>query len=170
MFLEICDIHAPYVNIRSKGYTAPWVTDEYLHLSNERDFQRLKTHKENSESAWLLYRETRNKVNNLAKTLKRKYYGSKINNCKNNSAKLWKTLKELLPNVKSGGSINSVVDKTGVRCTENKDIADSFNTFLPILVNSLQIISMMLQRILYMYNLTILNVSFHFKILMMSFF
>ena len=70
--LEICDIHAPHVNIRSKGYTAPWVTGEYLHLSKERDFQRLKAHKENSESAWLLYRETRNKVNNLAKTLKRK--------------------------------------------------------------------------------------------------
>ena len=51
LFLEICDIHAPHVNIRSKGYTAPWVTDEYLHLSKERDFQRLKAHKENSESA-----------------------------------------------------------------------------------------------------------------------
>ena len=62
--------------------------------------------------------------------MKRKYYGSRINNCKNNSAKLWKTLKELLPNAKSGGSINSVVDKkNGARCTEHKDIADSFNYF-----------------------------------------
>ena len=31
--------------------TVPWVKDEYLHLSKERDFHRLKAHKENSESA-----------------------------------------------------------------------------------------------------------------------
>ena len=69
----------------------------------------------------------------------------------------------------SGGSIISVVDKNGVRCTDHKDINDSFNGFLTI-INSLQIISMMFQPTLYIYNLTILNESFHFMILMMSFF
>ncbi len=129
LFLEVCDIHAPYVNIRCKGYTAPWVTDEFLNLSKERDFRRLKAQKEKSESAWLLYKESRNKVNNLGKTLKRKYYCSKIDDCKNDSAKLWKTLKEMLPNTKSGSTINSVVDKNGVQCTEPKEIANNFNEF-----------------------------------------
>ena len=49
---------------------------------------------------------------------------------------MWKPLKELLPNAKSDASVNSDVDRNDVRCTEHKDIADSFNEFLPLLVNS----------------------------------
>ncbi len=129
LFLEICDKHAPFVNIRCKGYSAPWINDEYLQMSKKRDYYKCKAEKEKSDEAWSLYRETRNRVNNLAKSLKRKYYSTKINNCNGDSAKLWKTLKELLPNKKSGSCINSVKDENGECCTEPKDIADSFNKF-----------------------------------------
>ncbi len=71
------------------------------------------------------------RLDNLAISIKRKYYSTKINTCHGDSAKLWKTLKELLPNT------NQVVLSTQLKMkmvsvvlNQIKVIANSFNQFI----------------------------------------
>ena len=38
IFIEVSDKHAPYVSVRKKMKRVPWITEEYLQIAKERDF------------------------------------------------------------------------------------------------------------------------------------
>ena len=65
IFLEIADIHAPVLKRKVKSEYNPWMTNEIKNMSYHRDFLKRKAIKHNSTRYHELYKNCRNRVNNL---------------------------------------------------------------------------------------------------------
>ena len=79
----------------------------------------------NVTSNWEAYKIARYHVTGIIRDAKSNYYRHVINQNSNNSSKLWKTLKTVLPK-KSSCTPSSIVYNDNV-LTSNKDIPNSFN-------------------------------------------
>ena len=127
-FLDICDKFAPVVLRIVRGKKTPWVNDEYIKLSHERDRLKKVADSGNNPALWAQYRQIRNHVNNLGKTLKKEYYHSSIaENCRN-SKQLWKILKTVTPSKRSNRKINTLI-VDGATELDGGKIAEEFNKF-----------------------------------------
>ena len=96
MFNDACNKHAPVKERRIKGFLPEWVTSEFLSLSKDRDYYYSRAHKTNDPHDWVKAKSLRNKVNNLNRSLKRKFFQTEIQNNINDSTKLWKSIKTQL--------------------------------------------------------------------------
>ena len=76
----------------------------------------------------------RNKVNNLGKTLKKRYCSDAINQNVHNSKKIWSTIKKLIPTNKS--SVKAVETNNGLT-NNDKETANEFNDFFTSIGNDL---------------------------------
>ena len=75
----------------------------YAIFSKDRDYSYSRAHKTNDPQDWVKAKSLRNlKVNNLNRSLKRKFFQTEIQNNINNSTKLWKSIKKLIPNKNNG--------------------------------------------------------------------
>ncbi|XP_072043447.1 uncharacterized protein [Amphiura filiformis] len=125
-FNNVCDKHAPLKEKRIKGNLPEWINGDYIKLTKDRDYFFSKAHKTNDPEDWKMAKSLRNKVNNLNKHLKKKYCTDAIEENVNNSTKLWKTIKQLIP--RNNATVRSVQTDDGfTKC--NKDIANEFNSF-----------------------------------------
>jgi len=93
-FLNICDKHAPVKIRKIKTYLPPWITPEYKELAHKRDYLKRKAQLSNHSQDWKSFKDVRNRVNLLNRTLKREYFHDVIKENVNNTRKLWKTLRE----------------------------------------------------------------------------
>ncbi len=126
LFNEVCNLHAPIKQKRVSTSLPEWINSDYIKLSKDRDYYYAKAHKTNDDEDWFMAKSLRNKVNNLSRTLKRKYCTDAINNNKSNSKKLWETIKKLIP--KNTSSVQSVKADNGLtKC--DKDTANQFNDY-----------------------------------------
>ena len=121
MFNTVCDKHAPLQQIRRRAtHMAPWVTKEMLELSRKRDSLRSKAQKSGNQDDWLHTKCIRNKVNNLAKHLKKTYYANLISEKSKDPREMWKVTKEAISAKKS---------YTLPLTTDKQNMADDFNNF-----------------------------------------
>ena len=99
LFTQICDEHAPIVDIRVRDQRPKWITDEYIGLSRDRDYFQSKANKLKNSEDFAKAKSLRNKCNNLRHTLIKEQYDEEIKESAKDSKKLWKTLKTtVLPN------------------------------------------------------------------------
>ncbi|PIK46418.1 hypothetical protein BSL78_16704 [Apostichopus japonicus] len=70
LFNEVSDAHAPLKTVTVKGEHTPWVTDEFISMTWERDHLKKVAEKHGSLDTWARYKKCRNKLNNLASQLK----------------------------------------------------------------------------------------------------
>ena len=127
LFTPICDAHAPFKQVKIPNNQPQWINDEYLACRIDLVRTRSRAQKSFSDADWLAYRNLRNKTNNLATRLKREFIETSINNAGNDSHKLWKTIKTVLP-----GSKHDVISSLRVGdsiTNDGKLIVDNFNTF-----------------------------------------
>ena len=124
---EICDKHAPIVEVRVKGNQPAWFNDEILSLCKDRDVYKAKAQKSNSPADWKTYRDIRNQTNNTIKQVKKNYYSDTIKENRNDGKKLWKVLKSILPS-KAHQTVKEIAEDDQV-ISEPKKIADCFNTY-----------------------------------------
>ena len=127
LFTDIADKHAPVKTITVRGRPAPWVTDDFIAMTWERDHLKHIAEKHGDPLSWDRYRKHRNRVNRECLKLKKSYFTDKVEQNKSDSTKLWKTLKEVLNDKKCSGIPNVMVD--GVTVTEKSSIAKCFNDF-----------------------------------------
>lgn len=136
---SVVDKIAPIKTYQCKENNLPYYDYEMRIRSKERDnaFKLFKTN--SNEVNWLSYKKIRNECVNLLKKKRQQYYYEKIDLNKNNSQKMWKTLKSLI-NTKNNGHCFS----NGVEFEfegENKivhnveEIAEHFNQYC---VNSIK--------------------------------
>ena len=93
-FLNIFDKHAPIVKHRVKHKVLlPWLTPEILKLMKTRD--SIKRQVNSGLVPWNVFTFYRNRVNSMIFKSKRYYYHKIINDNRNDSKKLWKTLKSM---------------------------------------------------------------------------
>ena len=89
--MEIADIHAPVLKRKVKSEYNPWMTNEIKNMSYHRDFLKRKAIKHNSTRYHELYKNCRNRVNNLIKDTKAIYFKNKLEST-TNSKEGWRTI------------------------------------------------------------------------------
>ena len=141
LFNKACNKHAPFKEKRIKGHLPPWINSEFLKLSKDRDYHFAKAHKTNNQEDWSKAKYLRNKVNNMRYYLKKNYCNDAIVDNMNDSKKLWKTIKKIVPSsskTSSGPtSILSKDDKCIQATTDSKNMANEFNKYFTSIGNEL---------------------------------
>lgn len=127
LFAEVADAHAPLKTVTVRGRSSPWVTDDLISMTWERDHQKRIAEKHKDPISWDKYRKLRNLVNRECGKLKRDYFRDQIDQNRNDSAKLWSTLKQAIGS-KKNESVSGVVEN-GVTVTDAPSIARAFNDF-----------------------------------------
>jgi len=109
-------------NIKRK----PWISDFLISKINRKNhlWKLLKDH----ENAQLLeqYKKAKNEVTSLIRKAKQNYYYQLINNCENNSKKMWNTVNSI-----TGKKIKANIDeqlKKSFPHILSKDLCNKFNT------------------------------------------
>ena len=107
---KVSDKHAPVVSHRVSERSSPWVTEELRKGIRERDLLKKKASYSRLQHDWNIFKSKRNAVNRLNKDLKTSYFNKKLLDNSRCSDKLWKTLKDLLPNSKASSSTFCILD------------------------------------------------------------
>ena len=136
-FRKVIDDIAPVKEIRLRSRSEPWFDAHILNLISERDKLLIKIRKGGNDDIKDRFKCLRNKVQLEIKKAKQNYILEQLEEQKNDSKKLWKTLKGLgLPDKKSGkGKISLKIDNEIV--FDEKRLANKFNDFFCNVANSL---------------------------------
>ena len=126
-FIKLCDRHAPFVSVRKKINSAPWLTDDFLQLARRRDYLKRKFIETGNLQIWCEFKRVRNEVNNLSKHLKKEYYINEFEKNLRDAGRTWKTLKSLSRQTKSS-NCTGLRTETSV-LTEDIDVANAFNEY-----------------------------------------
>ncbi len=86
-----------------------WINNVVKHSQLERDLAYKKFRLTGAEEDWILYKGKRNKLTTCLREEKVKFFERVIDNCKNDSRKMWKTLKTLISGQRKKLKIDSVV-------------------------------------------------------------
>lgn len=94
----------------------------------ERDEATGILNKSVNTAEWQTYSQLRNHVTKLNEKKKKLYYGTKINNIKNDNKNLWSRPHKKC-NKKAPSSVSSFIEADGLFITKPFDIAKHFNNF-----------------------------------------
>ncbi len=128
VFVEIANKHAPVMTIKVKENSPPYFNENLRSLCLDRDYFMRKAHKSKNEVDFKRARQLRNQANNLLNETKKRYFDEQINQNKNDSKALWKTLKKLLPS-KNRDEIISEIKVGNETVQDRKNIANVMNRF-----------------------------------------
>ena len=122
----------------------PWVNDDLLQEIKERKYLKKVASRSNLTQDWAAFRRKRNSVNERKRHLKRDYYQSTLNENRQNSQKLWKTLNNITPGSKQCNTLPQSILKNNIEISDKKEIAKTVNEFfisiLPIFSISLYLL------------------------------
>ena len=100
---SILDIMAPMRTVQVRTNYAPWLSHETKDLMRERDSLQKTAAQTRSSEDWKKYKGLRNKINSRLKSEERNWQRLRITECGQNSAKVWKNVKDII-NWKSSGA------------------------------------------------------------------
>ena len=120
---------APKKQCKVKTRTEPWVTSEILECLEERDKLLGLFHKTKDPVFYQQFCKLRNKAQRLVKTTRQEYIKEQIVNNKNNSKKLWSTLKTLGYNNKTKTKEPIVLNINEQVCYDPVTVAEHVNSF-----------------------------------------
>ena len=113
--------------LRVKGRQASWVTEGFIAEMRKCDYLKKKASKSKCIADWNVFKKQRNRVNRWNKTLKDEHFVNKLRSEEKDPKKVWKTLKQLIPDSNSEGDVNHLrVDGNDV--SNPVDIANNFNS------------------------------------------
>ena len=127
--LGVLDILAPITKKRVRESSPQWVTEDLIKSIRKRDYLKKVASRSKNEMDWQNFKQQRNFVINLKNRLKNQYFQNKIDDNKDNSKKLWKTLNTLIPNDKKSNNITHFLTDEGKEISDKKEIAETFNRF-----------------------------------------
>ena len=104
----VIEKHAPLRTMSVSDKVTPWLTTEFNRLAHSRDKLKTASVKHKSSILMSCYRQTRNKVNNLNKKLKKYYFSNKIASVTGNLKESWKTINQLLNRKSETTNIDSM--------------------------------------------------------------
>ena len=108
-YLFICNKNAPLREIRVKHHFNPWFSNEIQQAIYERNRLHKLSILKKSVELFKEFTRARNKVTSLVRQAKRKFYSDHLSNNNTSSDRMWKLLKEFLPN-KKGNTISALKD------------------------------------------------------------
>ena len=136
-FRFILNQHAPWIIFQLRKNFCPWLTDKTKELMSQRDAWKAKAKElavanpgevsEEQAFAWGEYKKLRNKINNVKVSEEVNFKREKIEENKNDSAKVWKCTKTFM-NWKSTGT-PSQIESSNRLVTSAREIAELMNEF-----------------------------------------
>ena len=127
IFLSVADFHAPERTKKVRSEYAPWITENIKQTMHRRYFLKKKAVKSGSKHFHDAYKRTRNYLNRLIKNTKAIYFKKTLNDCDNNSKKMWKTINKLT-NKQSKTTVISEIRNDNQNLTKKHEIADALNS------------------------------------------
>ena len=132
---NILDIMAPIKTVQVRTNYAPWLSEETRNLMSERNSLQSRAAQTKSAEDWRKYKVLRNKINSRLKSEERKWQRLKVSECGQNSARIWKNVKNIL-NWKASGAPNQLFHN-GTLHNKPREVADCQNQFF---VNKVRLI------------------------------
>ena len=127
--LDVLNVLAPVTKKRVRESNPQWVNEELLNSIKRRDYLKKVASRSKSETDWLNFKQQRNFVVHLKDRLKKQHFQSLIDENRDNSKKLWKTLNTLIPNDKKSNTTPHFLTDEGKEISDKKEIAETFNKF-----------------------------------------
>lgn len=129
---------APLKQIRVKQRASPWLNQEILDAiqAGEQAAQRFKKSQDQADADH--FKKHRNEVQRIIKTAKKEYYMNLIKENKNDSKKLWKTLKDMGCGGKANNGKPSIgLEINGIIEFDKVKVANEFNNFFASVASKL---------------------------------
>ena len=126
LYTDILNKHAPIINIRLKGSTLSYMTNDLKSMIRQRDYLKAKAVKTGSNYLYQTFRQIRSRVYSLLKRLRKDYYAKKLDETKGDMKKTWKILKNAMNQDIKANSIEKVVIRN-TEITDNNEIVEAFN-------------------------------------------
>ena len=123
----ILDTMAPMKTYQVRTRYAPWLSNCTTAMMKERDAMQKKASETNSREDWQQFKSLRNTVNNRLKFEEKNWQKTKLEQCGEDSSKIWKNVKGIL-NWKSTGSPNQLFYK-GRLISKPKELAEAQNEY-----------------------------------------
>ncbi len=127
-FNELSNKHAPIKQMRVKDRNNPWVSSDIIKMMYERDNVHKKAVKTGDPLLFDQYKVLRNNISTSLDKAKKQHYEDEITKNKNDSRKMWKTLKTIIP---SKSSKSNKCDLTAQQLNEHflnvgKNLSEKF--------------------------------------------
>ena len=129
IFRNIINKVAPKKHCRIKGRTQPWISHEILQSIRERDKLLKSYHRTKNQETLITFRKWRNKTQQLVREAKKDYISNQIEINKNNSKKLWDSLKLIGYQNKSKTKEQTVLKINNEICFDPTKVAEHINDF-----------------------------------------
>ena len=132
-FSEILNKHAPLQKTSEKSkkqIMKPWITKGILKSIKTKNKLFHKCYKRKRVELISFYKKYLNKLTSQKRVAKEQFYISQINSCKNDPAKLWKVVNEILDSKPtSRRPITRVITDLDNAPTDLKEISEALNDF-----------------------------------------
>nr|CAI5816918.1 unnamed protein product [Callosobruchus analis] len=119
--------------VEHHNHTKQWIDGEVKAAQKERDIHYKTFRYTNKKEDYVKYKQSRNKVVSLLRKKEKQHYEDKIDRCRNDSKKMWKTLKELDP-------INGFFDPSNASSSSTSTLPPSSSS-LPSMVAALGLLA-----------------------------
>ena len=106
-FLRVLDLHAPVKHVSFKHRTSPFITPKTKEQMKSRDKNLRKARKTRYDLDWALFRKSKTETVKMINEAEKLFVGNEIEQNKDNSRAIGKTIRRYLPN-KSGGKLYSM--------------------------------------------------------------
>ena len=106
-----------------------WLTNELIEQMKDRDYFYRKAKSLNSEDDWNIAKFHRNQVNFNVRRAKADYIKDQLRHNEGNSAKFWRTIKQIMPHKKSSTRNSKIIIQNGNSIVQDAEAADLMNTY-----------------------------------------
>ena len=128
LFVNICDEHAPWKEVKIRSRSAPWITNEIRHKMNKRYklFKAAVTKK--CPESWQNYKQARNEVTAALRKAKASYFERMLGEVKKSSA-YWKLINKATSRIVHKKSIGPLRRNDGSLALIDKEKAQLMNSY-----------------------------------------
>ena len=139
IFMTVLDKHAPMKNKMVRANNAPFMNKILSKAFMHRSKLKNNYNKNPTEENKILYKRQRNFSVNLLRKEKKKYYNNLDMKIFQDNKKFWQTIKPLFSDKQHDIKRNIVIVENNSVISDNKEVAEKFNTFFIEAVDSLNI-------------------------------
>ena len=107
----------------------PWINDEIMHLIIEKDALLLLAKIENTNEAWRIARQAKNRTKKCITRARSHFIQNSLENNLNDSKIFWREINKILRNKKSGMSTINLKDQTTKIEISDKELPNYINDF-----------------------------------------
>ena len=127
---EKVDALYPVKNYHINQQKESWINDDLMHMIIEKDRLILQAKIENTEIAWNIAKQAKNRTKNFIQRAKTAYISDALETNRNNPKAFWRTINSILPNKKDRTSEKIVLKDQNTQLNiQDKDIPDYINDY-----------------------------------------